>query len=120
MGRRVAYAAVGFQTWRQDCESAGREADGDRDRANHRQPQQPDLPPVELPGLLEGIGAQPRAVQDRGRSAGRRLQEGAQLSVKRSRYLYRRAYMGTDWLQLFDKSLSDKILAMNRQRLVRF
>lgn len=28
--------------------------------------------------------------------------------------------MGTDWLQLFDKRLSDKILAMNRQRLVRF
>jgi hypothetical protein len=28
--------------------------------------------------------------------------------------------MGTDWLQLFDKSLSDKMLAMNRQRLVRF
>jgi hypothetical protein len=28
--------------------------------------------------------------------------------------------MGTDWLQLFDKSLSDKILAMNRQRLARF
>jgi hypothetical protein len=46
--------------------------------------------------------------------------EGAELSVKRSRYLYWRAYMGTDWLQLFDKSLSDKILAMNRQRLVRF
>jgi hypothetical protein len=28
--------------------------------------------------------------------------------------------MGTDWLQLFDKGLSDKILAMNRQRLARF
>jgi hypothetical protein len=28
--------------------------------------------------------------------------------------------MGTDWLQLFDKRLSDKILAMNRQRLMRF
>ncbi len=28
--------------------------------------------------------------------------------------------MGTDWLQLYDKNLSDKILAMNRQGLTRF
>jgi len=28
--------------------------------------------------------------------------------------------MGTDWLQLYDKTLSDKILTMNRQRLVRY
>jgi len=28
--------------------------------------------------------------------------------------------MGTDWLQLFDKRRSDKILAMNRQGLTRF
>jgi hypothetical protein len=28
------------------------------------QPQQQDLPPVELPGLLESFGAQPRSVQD--------------------------------------------------------
>jgi hypothetical protein len=61
---------VGFQT-RQDCESARLEAaGGDSDRANHRQPQQQDLPLVELPGLLEGVRAQPCAVQDRGRSAG--------------------------------------------------
>jgi hypothetical protein len=36
---------------------------------------------AELPGLLEGIGAQPRAVQDRGRSAGGRIQEGEELSA---------------------------------------
>ena len=29
-------------------------------------------------------------------------------------------YMGTDWLQLFDKRRSDRILAMNRQGLTRF
>jgi hypothetical protein len=28
------------------------------------QPQQQDLPPVELLGLLESFGAQPRSVQD--------------------------------------------------------
>jgi hypothetical protein len=37
------------------------------------QPQQQDLPPVELLGLLEGRGAQSRTVQDRGRSAGGRV-----------------------------------------------
>ena len=65
--RTVADAAVGFQA-RQDCESARREAsgDGDGNRANHRQPQQQDLPFAELPGLHQGVGAQPRAVQDRG------------------------------------------------------
>ena len=40
-----------FQTW-QDCESARSEADGDDgDRANRRQPQQQDLPHVELSRL---------------------------------------------------------------------
>jgi hypothetical protein len=34
-----------------------------------------------LPGLLEGVGAQPRAVQDGGRSAGGWIQEGAELST---------------------------------------
>jgi hypothetical protein len=43
------------------------------DRADRRQPQQQDLPFAELPGLLEGRGAQSRTVQDRGRSAGGRV-----------------------------------------------
>ena len=63
VGRRVADTAVGFQT-RQDCESAGRAASDDGDRANRRQPQQQDFSHAGLPGLLEGVGAQPRDVQD--------------------------------------------------------
>lgn len=80
VGRCVAYAAVGFQA-RQDCESAWREADDDGDRADRRQPQQQDLSFAELPGLQQCRGAQPRSIQDRGRSAGGWIQEGAELSV---------------------------------------
>jgi hypothetical protein len=36
----------------------------DGDLANHRQSEQQDLSHVELPGLLEGVGAQPNPVQD--------------------------------------------------------
>jgi hypothetical protein len=53
----------------------------DGNRADRRQPQQLDLSPAELPGLLEGRGAQPRAVQDGGRRAGGWVQEGAKLSA---------------------------------------
>jgi hypothetical protein len=63
MERNRAHAAVVFQA-RQVCENARREASGDGDRVNSRQPQQQDLSPLELPRLQQGFRAQPRSVQE--------------------------------------------------------
>jgi hypothetical protein len=67
---------------RRDCERSRRETSDHGRWPDNRQPQRQDLPPAELPGLQQGVGEEPHAIQDRGRSAGRRVQEGAELSLR--------------------------------------